>query len=114
MTAPSRVRWVKHRDYPFLWVDVALVDAAWKLDARFYLSPGSGWRWDQRLAGQELVEISMPLIECDANGNEFGFVDGRHRFAWVRDNGALRVPVCIADADLTDIVRARFGGRRAP
>ena len=77
-----KVRWVERHDLPFMWVDVAALDAACKLDAGFYLPVGAGAYWDLRAP----AELQMPIVAFGDDGSAF-FQDGRHRFAWMRDSG---------------------------
>ena len=40
--AAKALRWVGRHDLPFLWIDVGLVDAAWKLDTHLWVPVGAG------------------------------------------------------------------------
>lgn len=49
----------------------------------------------------------MPCISLDDAG-QVQFIDGRHRFAWVRDHGAVALPVATSP-DQSDRVHTLFG-----
>jgi hypothetical protein len=107
----TQVRWVKHPDLPFLWIDIVLADESWRERSEgFYLPKGHGAWWLRRELAGELHEVRMPIVFFEDIG--VSFEDGRHRFCWMRDKGARRMPVSVALGE--DIARARFGGRRTP
>jgi hypothetical protein len=83
---------------PIVWVNIALVEAAFKLDPDHYVGfGGSGAGQPSRYAkiGRELRdghEMWMPNLHLH-EGGIIRFTDGRHRFAWVRDHGGTALPV---------------------
>ena len=67
----------------------------------------AGAYWDLRAP----AELQMPIVAFGDDGSAF-FQDRWHRFAWMRDSGTRRMPVCIVDG--IEIAHSRFGGRRTP
>ena len=99
-----------------VWVDVAEVDASWKLDRSDYIGPGGQAKpaiagryervGERVLSGQQ---IWMPHICLDEQGN-VSFSDGWHRFAWMRDHRVKAMPIVTDPGDAALIAR-RFGSR---
>lgn len=54
--------------------------------------------------------IEMSYMSFDKSGQP-GFINGRHRWAWLRDNGAAQLPVTISRSDLRVAVE-RYGAVR--
>lgn len=75
-------------------------DRAWKRDADYYIpSGGRGSEWKYRKFGEwleahPLIQIWMPHVSL--RNYTMHFTDGRHRFAWMRDHGAMTLPVTIS------------------
>jgi hypothetical protein len=94
-----------------VWVDVARLNASWRRDTGYYLprrSPNRTREWIARLGFRR---VPMPHIALDENGI-VTFTDGRHRFAWFRDQGVKAIPVTVATKNEAKIVKRRFGSRR--
>jgi hypothetical protein len=108
-SAPREIYWkpsnadqnaITNGDETIVWVDVAKIEAAWSSDPDFYVGPkGShnaiGQRYDrfgEWLKNGRIVE--MPFISFDSDRKRPFFINGRHRFAWIRDHGAQAIPVC--------------------
>lgn len=96
------------------WVSVAKMEASWRKDG-LYIGP-NGTPDDQpgkyERAGAWFAECRhawMPHISLDKAGTVC-FSDGRHRFAWVRDNGAKALPVTV-DRHFEGAIRKQFGTR---
>lgn len=92
-------------------IDVAKLEASFAKDANFYVGPqGEGGikgryeRFAKWMEGGQVVE--MP--EVCMNGDEISFINGRHRFAWMRDHGVKMMPVAVP-ADCAAEVKAKFG-----
>ncbi len=73
---------------------VARIDKAWRATGKDYLPRGHReTRQRSRAWRGELVAMPVVLFE---NGS-LRFLDGRHRFAAVRDAGLRRVPIATAE-----------------
>lgn len=93
-------------------IDVAKVDASFSKDRNFYVGPqGAGGitgryeRFDNWIKGGSPVE--MPEV-CLTDQGEISFINGRHRFAWMRDHGVKVIPVAVP-AEYAEAVKAKFG-----
>jgi hypothetical protein len=78
-------------------IDMKKVDEAWKPNKTFYVGKGGEGEIAGRLKGVEdwMAEgkaLEMPQIHVNDYGN-VTFVDGRHRFAYLRDIGHDTLPV---------------------
>lgn len=90
---------------PEVWVDVKRVDARWSADSLYVgpfgrpdNQPGKYASVGEWLSKIEFLE--MPWMRYDPSENTISFVDGRHRFAWLRDHGAKAILVTVPPADL--------------
>lgn len=93
-----------------VWVDVAALDAAWQLDASYYLPPGSPNSRHKYVAFGEWFAttrewVGMPVVGM--TGDAADFTNGRHRFAWMRDHGVEALPVACGPGEADDL-RGRF------
>jgi hypothetical protein len=96
------VRFVPHpnqrRDETTVMVDAAKLDRAWSKDAGYYVPPGAPGIPGRRegverfLARGEPVQASLLTLDPDGTAS---FIDGRHRFAVLRDKGIDRVAVTV-------------------
>ena len=99
-----------------VWIDIDKFDRLWWLSDEYIAKPGNasdnqpekyakaGRRF---LAGEPMW---MPEVGLDADG-VLGFSDGRHRYLWMRENGALAMLVAVSKSQ-AKIVRALCGTRR--
>lgn len=99
--------------YKVVTVDVGKFDNAWSKDKGMYLVPGG--RGDNYIPvdGEEnryhRVGKELPLFKSRGEGFDMPtvrlkagvpiFVDGRHRFAYLRDKGFKTLPVSVPKAD---------------
>lgn len=96
-----------------VWVDVAKVDGSISLDrSRYVGSGGSGVGQPARYAniGRHILSgwpIWMPYLTL-GEYEQVRFTDGRHRFAWIRDHGAVALPVA-TDPACAERLTSRFG-----
>lgn len=100
-----------------VWVDVRRLDTAWAADdPGFRVQPGGqgpsarpssytafGDYLSRSLAMGRPIEMSR--VYLDGSG-KISFLDGRHRFAWMRDNGMGRVPVAVPKEAARRLARA--------
>ncbi len=85
-----------------VWVDVAKIEAGWRKDRDMYIGPGGTGnvigqrypRFDMWMADRLPVEMSEISL---GHNNIPAFTNGRHRWAWMRDHGAVAMPV-VSDA----------------
>lgn len=90
-----------------LWLDVAKVDAAWQRTDQ-YIVPGGANGQDRRYtkAGEWFAKSpfsDMLVIDLQSEG-QIIFSDGRHRFSWLRDNGAKAIRFQVSPADAEKLV----------
>lgn len=95
--------WGADRD-AVIWVDPARFDALWQRTDQ-WVSPGGKTgaqddryrRFGEWLKQGKTVDMCMVWLDEDSAG----FTNGRHRFAWLRDQavGALPMQVSPADAE---------------
>jgi type I restriction enzyme S subunit len=97
-----------------IWVSVSKLDAAWEAAGEDYIGHGGiGASIDGRYErfGAWLRKnsgpVELPVVAMD-DGNKLGFVDGRHRFAWLRDHGVRAMPVQVEVAQ-QQIFESQFG-----
>lgn len=88
---------ITDQDDPYVLVDVGKVDQAWKKSGSGYVgSTGEGGiagRYDRfEKFWKEGHTIVAPVISVRENG-AVEFTNGRHRFAYLRDQGMKRIPV---------------------
>lgn len=43
------------------------------------------------------------MAEAGLNLGALSFVNGRHRFAWMRDHGATAIPICVDEEQASEI-----------
>jgi hypothetical protein len=75
-----------------VWIDIDKLDKAWRRDRTYYLSRGIPNRTAAWITRLNFRRIPMPHLGVDDKGI-VSFTDGRHRFAWFRDQGALAIPL---------------------
>lgn len=78
-----------------VWIDVAKADIAWRRDD-LYISPGApDHRYKYDRFGRWLMTANKPLEMPHVTLRYWtlSFTDGRHRFAWLRDNGIKSMPI---------------------
>ena len=81
---------------PVVWLDVAKADQAWERDKGFYIPSGaSDDRHRYEKFGRWLLQANRVVWMPTAilYRGRLDFVDGRHRFAWLRDHGAEAIPI---------------------
>ena len=98
------VNWELVRDLgdPVIWLDVRTFDEAWRGTCGYIGRGGAGSKHRSRYqrVGEFIRtygKLWYPHLTLDAGRPEFS--DGRHRVAWLRDNGADAVPVTTSPAN---------------
>ena len=113
----SAIEFVTHpnaqNDEVLVRVDPAKLDPAWQANRPFYIPPGGGGaeipgrRPDfERFLGTG-KPIESPRVSLNPDGS-LEFIDGRHRFSVLRDDGANRIGVMVP-ADQAEAFRRQFG-----
>lgn len=114
-----QVRWKPERSSgdAIVWIDVAKLDRVWRHSSGYVGVAGTGrddvtrrryvkfGKWILR----RTQPIHMPHLGFVAG--EVGFVNGRHRFAWLRDHGVSALPVT-THPENTGRLRREFGSSR--
>ncbi len=88
-------------DYQMVHVNVDKVEADWRKEKDFHIPSGDSnakYHRVQQFMRSSPKEFNVPVMSV--NERETGFVDGRHRFAVLRDAGYKRVPVSMDRASL--------------
>ena len=103
-------------------VDVAKIDASLRRDPESHVGPGGtgaaiGGRYEEferflAKAKAGKTPIQQPQGGLTEDG-EFTLIDGRHRFAVFRDQGAEAIPVSVRKSDAAKI-RKRYGWKPEP
>lgn len=98
---------------PIAWLDVGKVEVGFKRNASHYVGiggAGAGQKGRYNFVGRFIQSgraVYMPHLSLDEHG-AIQFTDGRHRFAWVRDHGAVAIPVTTCPEGLPQL-DAQFG-----
>ena len=94
-----------------VWIDVLKFNSAWRRDRGYYISRNGPNRTAPWIVRLRFRKIPMPHVYVGEDG-EVSFTDGRHRFAWFRDNGVRAMPVTVATNKEAEIAKRLFGSRR--
>ncbi|APT34571.1 hypothetical protein MCBMB27_05280 [Methylobacterium phyllosphaerae] len=117
-TVHSWERGYQHVPVPdvIVWIDIETFDRLWWLSDQYIAAPGdasdnqphkyakAGRRF---LAGEPMW---MPEVGQAADGS-LTFRDGRHRYLWMREHGALAMPVAVEQSE-APFVRKLCGTRQ--
>lgn len=102
--AKPPVRWSFVADFAetVVWLDVAKFDAAWQASENYVGAGGAGSLHGRRYLNvgcfiEAHWQLWYPHVALIDGLPEF--VDGRHRFAWLRDHGASAIPVTVSSPD---------------
>jgi hypothetical protein len=97
------------RSHAVVMVDVAKFEKQYQLDAGFYVGKGGaggiGGRYEA--FGKWLnkgLPVEMSIAAVNPNTGIPNFVNGRHRWAYLRDQGATHLPVQIDKANLKHFI----------
>jgi len=88
---------------PVAWIDPSKFDLKWQRSDQWVGLGGVPGGHDSRYprAGEWICN-GKPTDMCQIYVNEdgVGFIDGRHRFAWLRDHGVSAIPVQLSPESL--------------
>ncbi len=92
-----------------VWVDVAAFDQAWRATEQYVVPGGANGQDDRYARVGRWFAINRHCRMMDATFDEgrVCFIDGRHRFSWLRDQGVEAVPLQVAP-NLRDAFNDRF------
>lgn len=99
-----------------VWIDIDAFDRLWWMSDQYIAAPGDAsdnQPHKYAKAGQRFLAgepMWMPEVGRDADGS-LNFRDGRHRYLWMRENGALAMPVAVEQSE-AKVLRALCGTRR--
>ena len=115
----TRIQWIPDpnvlRGYFLkLWVDVRLLDEAWRNDPTSYIDyGGDGYSEDYARVAASIrssLTATMPIIGITQQ--EFHIQSGRHTIAFLRDHGAVAIQVMAPKAEAGEVHRLfRSAGR---
>jgi hypothetical protein len=87
-------------------------DRAFARETGFYVGEGGAGgiagrydRFDKWIA--TAVSLEAPEVYVDEDGG-VGFSNGRHRYAWLRDHGAVRIPMAMSRRAAKNAKRAGY------
>jgi len=93
---PDPTYYVESKDC-VLWLDTSKIDKLLEQEDPFYIRLNGGIRSQDkynnisRLVGTG-TPLKMPHLAYDQRLKIIGLLDGRHRFAFLRDNGIDKIP----------------------
>ena len=80
-----------------IWFDMKRIDSLLAKDDPFYIDPNSKYNPDKYNGFASFLKknlpVKMPHLHYDVNLNKFGLLNGRNRFAYLRDHGLTRIPM---------------------
>jgi len=93
-----------------VWINVRKLNVAWSRDGEDYLPPGDAanhhfGQWLRQYGAKEKAD--MPHVGLW--DQVMSFTDGRHRFAWCRDNGVRHLPVTVESRKQSALFQRLFG-----
>ena len=96
-----------------VWVDAEKLRASWEKDRYFYID---GPQHPNAVKGRierfgEWIKQGVPVKVSEialTDDGEVTFINGRHRFVWMLQNGVKRLPVAVP-TEIAIEVRSRFG-----
>lgn len=92
------LRDIKDDEDVIVWVDVSKADALWHRDILYIPPRAPKHREKYERFGRWLVTAPCPVEMghvAVGDENSLSFSNGRHRFAWVRDQGGQAIPFTI-------------------
>ncbi len=106
---PFAQGWEDEAPDAVVWVDVAAFDQAWRLTDQYIVPGGANGQDDRYARVGRWFELHRHCWMMDATFDEdrVCFIDGRHRYSWLRDQGVEAVPLQVAP-NLRDAFNDRF------
>jgi hypothetical protein len=111
---PSRIEQQRIRagELAVVWVDIEKFDRSFAKDS-LYVGPGGegGIRTRYPDFGKWLAQSTGPVEMSEVGFGGYGqiaFINGRHRYSWMRDHGAQALPVLTYPENVPEMER-RFG-----
>lgn len=106
---PFAKGWEDREPDAVVWVDVTAFDQAWRQTSQYILPGGSNGQDDRYAQAGRWFETrrNCEMMSGTFDEDEVIFIDGRHRFAWLRDHGVEAVPLQVGP-DLREVFEARF------
>lgn len=100
-----------------VWIDIDAFDGEWLRSDQYIAAPGDATdnqpeKYDR--VGKRFVAgepMWMPEVCMDADGI-LSFRDGRHRYLWMREHGALSMEVAVSKSQATEVRRLCSTRRR--
>lgn len=96
--APRRFK--PHTHHQMVWVKTSPFDKEWARDSEYYIPPAPLEVYFRVRSifnnPRRLLEVSLVAVTLDRG---VSFVDGRHRFAMLRDFGMSPIPVCMLSGE---------------
>lgn len=99
-----------------VWCDVSLVNTYWSHDTRFFLPPfassDDGWQagWKKYMnSKRDILDGPVrepPKLSFPEDENELSFINGRHRFACLRDSNVTAIPCIVFRSELENFRKA--------
>lgn len=101
--------WPEAKTDPVLWIDPTKFDRLWCRGDQWVGPKGTpGGLGDRYGRAGEWILSGKAINMCQiwVNDDGLGFIDGRHRFAWLRDQGLTTMPVQLSPESLAHGVSA--------
>jgi len=118
ITDPSGIKWAYPSDrevgQPVVWIDVKKFDRDWQKMKHFYIGFGGKGQIGRRYPRfgeffmDEVLTNGLPLIMPEAHigpNGKIDFVNGRHRYSWLRDHGWEHIPMILVGYERPQDVR---------
>lgn len=90
-----------------IWADVTRLDAAWRTTSE-WIGPDGAGQQDNRYAKFGLwfaKELPIEMCCIGLKDGNVAFVNGRHRFAWLRDHQVSAIPVQMPSGSAAEFKR---------
>ena len=88
-------------------MNILKADAAWRDDRGYYIPAGRSDHIAGLLRNNVGKKVNMPHVGYWKGA--LTFTDGRHRFAWCRDNGVKHMPLTVNGRKQVELVRKLCG-----
>ncbi len=119
-TVPKQAQGALRRgEAELVWVNVPSFDRAFQSDPDSYIGRGGAGGIGSRYSifsdyfkNHKDIDVSEAVVKLDHKGNpSVEFVNGRHRWAYMRDQGATKIPVVLYIGDgVLDVSQSKKHG----